>query len=51
MIRNIKGLKFKGAAFEDETILELFSKEDATRISLVFGRNGSGKSTVSRAIS
>jgi len=47
MLNKIKGIKFKGAAFENETTLQLFS----SRISLIFGRNGSGKSTISRAVS
>ena len=51
MLSDIKGIKFKGAAFNLETTLQLFSKEEATRASIIFGRNGSGKSTVSRAIS
>lgn len=50
MLNKIKGIKFKGAAFKSETTL-LFSKDDTDRVSLVFGRNGSGKSTISRAIS
>jgi len=51
MLNNIKGIKFKGAAFDSETTLQLFSQDETDRISLIFGRNGSGKSTVSRAIS
>ena len=50
MLNKIKGVKFKGAAFDSKTTLQLFSKEKADRVSLLFGRNGSGKSTISRAI-
>ena len=51
MLNNIKGIKFKGAAFDSETTLQLFSQNETDRVSLIFGRNGSGKSTISRAIS
>lgn len=51
MLNNIKGIKFKGAAFDSETTLQLFSQNETDRVSLIFGRNGSGKSTVSRAVS
>jgi len=51
MLNNIKGIKFKGAAFDSETTLQLFSQNETDRVSLIFGRNGSGKSTISRAVS
>ena len=51
MLNKIKGIKFKGAAFDSETTLQLFSQNETDRASLVFGRNGSGKSTISRAVS
>jgi len=51
MISKIKSIKFKGAAFDNETTLQLFSQEETDRACIIFGRNGSGKSTVSRAIS
>ena len=44
----LKKLRFKGGFFSEETELELFSEED--RISLIYGKNGSGKSTISNAI-
>ena len=50
MLSDIKGIKFEGAAFDNETILQIFSQSEADRISLIFGRNGSGKSTISRAV-
>ena len=57
MFEKIKGLKIKSGIFEGETKLELFEgKFDGTnqtqndRVSLLFGRNGSGKSTIARGI-
>ncbi|HFI0978177.1 TPA: AAA family ATPase [Streptococcus suis] len=57
MFEKIKGLKIKSGIFEIETKLELFEgKFDGTnqtqndRVSLLFGRNGSGKSTIARGI-
>ena len=50
MLSDIKGIKFEGAAFDNETTLQIFSQSEADRISLIFGRNGSGKSTISRAV-
>lgn len=44
----LKKVKFKGGFFADETEVELFSEED--RLSLIYGKNGSGKSTISKAI-
>lgn len=49
MIEDIYKIQFKGAAFTQETILPFFDKENE-RISIIYGRNGSGKSTVSKAI-
>lgn len=45
-INDISSLKIKGANFQDETILELFKK----KISLIYGKNGAGKSTIARGI-
>lgn len=44
----LKKIKFNGGFFTKLTELELFANED--RISLIFGKNGSGKSTISKAI-
>lgn len=44
----LKKIKFKGGFFTEETELELFMRED--RISLLYGKNGSGKSTISKAV-
>ena len=43
MFENFKKIKIKGGCFENETELELFKKD---AISVVYGRNGSGKSTI-----
>lgn len=51
MLSDIKGIKFKGAAFDSEATLKLFSDKNTERVCLTFGRNGSGKTTVTRAIS
>lgn len=44
----LKKIKFKGGFFAEETELELFKNED--RISILYGKNGSGKSTISNAV-
>lgn len=52
MLENFVGLRIKGRCFENETTLEFFPKNNAktkdNRVALVFGRNGAGKSTVTR---
>lgn len=49
MIERVTSLRIKGGIFEKETDLSLFSKEKQNpRFSLVYGKNGSGKSTISR---
>lgn len=52
MFKNIAGIKIKNAFFDTEAILNLFKKNDneVCNFSIVYGRNGSGKSTISRAI-
>lgn len=49
MFERINGLAVKGGCFVDETIFNIFPKQ-RHRISVIFGRNGSGKSTISRAL-
>ena len=44
----LKKVKFKGGFFSEESELELFMHED--RISILYGKNGSGKSTISKAV-
>lgn len=47
-INDVVGLKIKGANFENETPLELFSTNADQGCTLVYGKNGAGKSTISR---
>lgn len=47
MFEKLKKIKIKGGCFDTETELELFKKD---AISVVYGRNGSGKSTIARGI-
>lgn len=48
MFERTKNLVFSGAAFSTETSLNLFSSPDY-RLCLIYGKNGTGKSTISRA--
>lgn len=52
MIEDITSLKIKGGIFETETDLPIFEKEKPNnpeqKFSLIYGKNGSGKSTISR---
>ncbi len=47
MFENFKKIKIKGGCFENETVLELFKKY---AVSVVYGRNGSGKTTIAHSI-
>lgn len=51
MIKSISGIKIKGANFTKDTVLNLLDSADdkVVKASLVYGRNGSGKSTIARA--
>ena len=44
----LKRIKFKGGFFTEEADLELFRNED--RMSIVYGKNGTGKSTLANAM-
>ena len=44
----LKKIKLKGGFFNEEKELKLFMNED--RISVLYGKNGSGKSTISNAV-
>ena len=52
MLEDITSLKIKGGIFETETDLPIFEKERLNNpeqiFSLIYGKNGSGKSTISR---
>ena len=47
MFENFKKIKITGGCFENETELELFKKD---AVSVVYGRNGSGKTTIAHCI-
>lgn len=47
MIEKIRKLKIKGGKFEKETTFEFFKNENQ-RVAIVYGRNGSGKSTIAK---
>ena len=47
MFENFKKITIKGGCFENETDIELFKKYS---ISLLYGRNGSGKTTIAHSI-
>lgn len=47
MIEKIAGLKIKGKFFEEETVLSFF--QDNSRVAIIYGKNGSGKTTISDA--
>lgn len=49
MIENVMGIDFKGASFENDTSLYFFEEKNHKRVCLLYGRNGSGKSTISKA--
>ena len=51
MLEQIKGIKLKGANFVNQTELKLFNSpnDKVAKVALVYGRNGSGKSTISKA--
>lgn len=44
----LKTIKFKGRYFADEANLEIFPEND--RLSIIYGKNGSGKSTITDAV-
>lgn len=51
MLSNLKGLKIQGRKFSSGPIEFNFWENPNTRLSLIYGKNGSGKSTVSDAFS
>lgn len=48
MFEKISNLVFSGAAFSTKTSLRLFTSQDH-RLCLIYGKNGTGKSTISKA--
>lgn len=50
MLENIKGIKIKGRCFKNEENFVLFPNHN-DRISIIYGKNGSGKSTISEGFS
>ena len=48
MFENFKKIQIKGGCFDVETELELFKGD--TQLSVIYGRNGSGKSTIAHCI-
>lgn len=48
MFENFKRITIKGGCFEQASTLELF--KDKYCLSIVYGRNGSGKTTIAKAI-
>ena len=49
MIEKIKGIKIRGRCFASDANFTFFQKPN-DRISIVYGKNGSGKSTISEGI-
>lgn len=51
MLKDISSIKFQGANFSSLTILPILDSSDGkyTKASLLYGRNGSGKSTIAKA--
>lgn len=48
-LSEITGIKLKGANFEMETALQLLVPDKEPALGLLYGKNGAGKSTISRA--
>lgn len=47
MFENFKKINIKGGYFDEETELRLFNEDS---LSILYGRNGSGKSTIARCL-
>lgn len=48
-LKDITGIKLKGANFETEITLQLLMPDKEPALGLLYGKNGAGKSTISRA--
>lgn len=51
MISNLKGIQLQGRKFSSYPVDFCFWTAENIRLSLVYGKNGSGKSTISEAFS
>lgn len=51
MISNLKGIQLQGRKFSSYPVDFCFWTTENIRLSLVYGKNGSGKSTISEAFS
>lgn len=51
MLENLKGIKLQGRKFSSSPVEFCFWNTDKIRLSLLYGKNGSGKSTISDAFS
>ena len=49
MVERINGISIKGRCYKDLTKLKIFNK-NTDRLAIVYGKNGSGKSTISEGI-
>lgn len=49
MVESIMSLKISGRCFPSSTKLKCFTKNES-RISIIYGKNGSGKSTISKSL-
>ncbi|MBR1604046.1 MAG: AAA family ATPase, partial [Synergistaceae bacterium] len=52
MLKDLSSIRFQGANFSSMTALPIFSSSDGkkyAKASLLYGRNGSGKSTIAKA--
>lgn len=49
MLKDVTGIRLQGANFLTKTELKLFTSNDVSRACLIYGKNGSGKSTTARA--
>ena len=48
MLKDISGIKITGGAFVDNTF-DFFGNNKEMNVSIIYGKNGSGKSTIARA--
>lgn len=51
VLEDVTGVKIEGANFDSSTTLQLFSPKTEPTMGLIYGKNGTGKSTISRAFS